>query len=350
MKIRIITIHGIPNFGSVFQSYALCKYLCDIGYQDTKVIDYHPAYFEPRTLRSKIGKILNHKRYAVRAQKFREFNKYNIPMTEERFSNLAQLCQAEWDADLYIAGGDQLWNVYHDCGNDDAYKLTFVTGHKISYATSMGQSGFSDQQLFDLAEKIQDFSAVSVRESHSVQLLKDMGVSAVQCVDPVFLLDAMEYEKFMKPINQPKYLVVYLVTPSELLENCISYLSKKHNLKVILCSGFSKKCSCDEFIKDLGPDEILSYIKNADIVLSSSFHATAFAMIFNKQFFTILPNQHTNERIIDILTIRGLEERIITEQSDLNQVLDIHIDYASVSDYEESIIQSKTFLNKSIYQ
>ena len=75
-----------------------------------------------------------------------------------------------------------------------------------------------------------------------------------------------------------------------------------------------------------------------------------FSMIFKKQFFTILPNQHTNERIIDILTIRGLEERIITEHSDLKQVLDSSIEYASVSDYEKSIIQSKTFLDKSIYQ
>ena len=99
--------------------------------------------------------------------------------------------------------------------------------------------------------------------------------------------------------------MVYLVTPSPLLEKTINYLKEKYNLKVILCGGFSKKCTCDEFLKDLGPDEILSYIKNAEIVLSSSFHATSFSIIFEKQFFTILPDEHTNERIEDLLNIKN---------------------------------------------
>lgn len=348
MKIRIITIHCIPNFGSVFQSYALCKYLIDQGYTDTKVIDYNPPYFKTHTLRSTIGKMLNYKSYVVRTKKFRVFNKANTPMTEQKFKSLDQLRQYDFDADVYIAGGDQLWNVYHDCGNDDAYKLTFVSGRKISYGTSMGQTDFTNQQLTDLAEKISDFTSVSVRESSSVKLLKEAGVSAVHCVDPVFLLDYEKYEKFIKPVNQPKYMLVYLVTPSQLLERCIDYLSHKYNLKVILCSGFSKKCTCDEFLKDLGPDEILSYIKNAQIVLSSSFHATAFSMIFKKQFFTILPDQHTNERIVDILTIRGLENRIITEQSDIERALDGIIDYDAITDYSNRISESKEYLQRSL--
>ncbi len=348
MRIRIITIHGIPNFGSVFQSYALCKYLQDQGYADTEVINYNPKYFKPRTVRSKIGKILNYRSYVIRSKKFREFNRANMSLTQQSFDSLEQLEKHDFGADVYIAGGDQLWNVYHDCGKDDAYKLTFVSGRKISYATSMGQTNFTSKQLTDLVKRIKEFSAVSVRESSSVQLLKDAGISAVHCVDPVFLLDSAEYEKFIKPINQPRYLLVYLVTPSELLERCINYLSHKYNLKVILCSGFSKKCTCNEFLKDLGPDEILSYIKNAAIVLSSSFHATCFSMIFNKQFFTILPDKHTNERIVDILKIRGLENRIIKEQSDIRQALDIEIDYNAIPDYSNRISESKEYLQRAL--
>lgn len=348
MKIRIITIQGIPNFGSVFQSYALCKYLQQQGYKDTKVIDYNPPYFNIHTLRAFVGKMLNYKSYVVRTKKFREFNTVNTPMTTISFKSLDQLKQHKFDADVYIAGSDQLWNVYNDCGKDDAYKLTFVSGKKISYATSMGQTNFTDEQLTDLAEKIKRFSAVSVREASSVQLLKREKITATQCVDPVFLLDSTDYEQFIKPVNQPKYIMVYLVTPSELLEKCIDYLSHKYNLKVILCSGFSKKCTCDEFLKNLGPDEILSYIKNAEIVLSSSFHATSFSLIFKKQFFTILPNQYTNERIIDILTIRGLEDRIITDHSDIKQVLDGIIGYDTIPDYSDKIFLSKEYLQKAL--
>ena len=348
MKIKIITIHGIPNFGSVFQSYALCNYLQKNGYTDTELIDYNPGYFNKKTLRSTIGKILNYKAFISRKKKFRSFVENNIPLSEKSYTDIKSLNSEIGKADVYIAGGDQLWNVYHDCGNDEAYKLTFAKGKKISYATSMGQKDFSKDELLRLAELIKDFSAVSVRESSSVGLLESVKINAEQSVDPVYLLEKADYEKFIKPVNQPDYLLVYLVTPSKLLEDCIEHLSKKYKLKVILCSGFSKKCTCDEFLKDLGPDEILSYIANAKIVLSSSFHATSFSLIFNKQFFTILPDEKTNERIEDLLNQRELSHRIITDSSDLEIALNDVIDYNSVKTYSDYIEKSKEYLRKAL--
>ena len=348
MKIRIITIHGIPNFGSVFQCYALIKFLEKEGFNDVKVIDYNPPYYNRKTLRAIIGKILNFKHYIKRTKKFRSFIECNLPLTEKSFCNLNELKEYDFSADVYIAGGDQLWNVYHACGSDDAYKLTWALGKKLSYGTSLGQTDFSAEQISELANKIRDFAAVSVRESSSVKMLEQQNITAVHCVDPVYLLNPSDYNVFLKPINQPKYLLVYLVTPSDLLNRCIEYLSEKHNLKVILCSGFSKKCRCDEFLKDLGPDEILSYIKNAEIILSSSFHATSFSMIFEKQFFTILPDEHTNERITDILTIRGLLNRIITDKSDIETALNKIIDYSSLPGYETNIHNSKEYLRTNL--
>lgn len=348
MKIRIITIHGIPNFGSVFQSYALCNYLQENGYSDVKLIDYNPEYFNPKTFRSIVGKILNFCAYLKREKKFRSFVEKNIPLSEKKYTNAKNLETDFEDADVCIAGGDQLWNVYHDCGKDEAYKLTFAKGKKISYATSMGKKNFSKEDLLALAELIKDFSSVSVRESSSVDLLKSVNINAEHSVDPVYLLEKSDYEKFVKPVNQPDYLLVYLVTPSKLLEDCIAYLSKKYNLKVILCSGFSKKCTCDEFLKDLGPDEILSYIANAKIVLSSSFHATSFSLIFNKQFFTILPDMNTNERIEDLLKHRELSHRIITDNSNLEEALDDVIDFASVKSYSDYVEKSKNYLRKAL--
>lgn len=348
MKIRIITIHGIPNFGSVFQCYALCKHLKNEGYGDVEVIDYNPEYFRKASLKARLARILNYGHYKRRTKKFRTFIKKNIPLTKAEFLNVDELKKAGNDADVYIAGGDQLWNVYHDCGNDDAYKLTWVSGKKISYGTSLGQTEFPNGGLKALAEKIRDFSYISVRESSSVSLLETEGVSATHCVDPVFLPHPSEYEGFLTEVNEERYLLVYLVTPSPLLDRTVEYLSKKHGLKVILCSGFSRKCRCDKFLKDLGPDEILSYIKNAEIVLSASFHATAFSTIFKKQFFTVLPDRHTNERITDFLSIRGLSERIVTEETVKSGILDRTIDYGAVESYREKIELSKEYLEKAL--
>lgn len=348
MKIRIITIHGIPNFGSVFQSYALCRYLKSQGYCDVKIIDYNPEYYTSKSLRSVIGRILNYGNYVRRTRKFRHFIEQNLPLTDKYFTDLVALKEYDFAADVYIAGGDQLWNVYHTCGNDDAYKLTWVSGKKISYGTSLGQTDFTDEQIRDLASKISDFSSVAVRESTSVPMLNNAGINAVHCVDPVYLLNEHEYHRFLKPVKQPPYLLVYLVTPSELLDKTIEKLSKKYGLKVILCSGFSRKCVCDEFLKDLGPDEVLSYIYNAEIVLSSSFHATSFALIFKKQFFTILPGIHTNERILDLLSYHDLMHRIITDETQLDNMYDKRIDYSTSKSYDAMIEASKKYLKEAL--
>lgn len=348
MRIKIITIHNIPNFGSVFQTYALARFLNKIGYEDVEVVDYNPAYFRHRTLRSRIAIVLNLWAYIRRTKKFSTFIKKNIPLTPTSFSTIEDLARTHFNADVFIAGGDQLWNVYHACGHDDAYKLTFFGGKKISYATSMGQDSFPEEDLKDLGVKLKDFSAISVRETSSVELLRCIGINAISCVDPVYLLPASDYERFLHKINEPPYLLVYLVSPSKLLEDSIEYLSRKHNLRVILCSGFSKKCTCDKFLKDLGPDEILSYIKNAEIVLSSSFHATSFSLIFEKQFFTILPDVHTNERIVNLLDVRGLSDRIIRDLSNLDTELNKTIDYSKVRSYENNIKESIRYIKDSL--
>ena len=348
MKINIITIHSIPNFGSVFQSYALCEHLKKEGYTDVDLIDYTPGYYQSKTLRAFVGRMLNYGHYRRRTKKFREFIGKNLPLTKQRFTDSARLTPAALPADVYIAGGDQLWNPFHPCGEDDAYKLSWAKGKKISYGTSLGQTAFTDSQLQALAKGIADFSAVSVRESSSVELLARAGISATHCADPVYLLKAEDYLPFIKPVNQPRYMMVYLVTPSPLLNECVKRLSERFGLKVILCSGFSKKCPCDEFLKDLGPDEILSYIYHADLVLSSSFHATAFSLMFQKQFFTILPGEHTNERIVDLLNMRTLSHRIVTDQTSLDTLGDTPIDYQSIPSYEPFISSSKEYLKKAL--
>ena len=85
MKIRIITIHGIPNFGSVFQSYALCEYLKSQGYTDVEIIDYNPTYYKSKSLRAIAGKFLNFGSYMRRTRKFREFIEHNLPLSKDSF-------------------------------------------------------------------------------------------------------------------------------------------------------------------------------------------------------------------------------------------------------------------------
>lgn len=331
MKCKIITIHHIHNFGSVFQAYALQKFLQENGHE-AELIDYRPAYYDAgkNKLKTLVGKALNLRPYLTRKKKFESFVKKYQTLSDRRFTAFSQLqSHYEGDESMFIAGGDQLWNNYHPCGRDDAYKLTFAKqGKKLAYGTSMGRDNFSEEELKDIAPKLKQFGQIMLREKCTVDMLSpytDVQVSHV--IDPVGLLEPETFlEIAKKPAIKEPYAVMYLADSSPLLDQAIQRLSEKMGLKIVHICGFRKKCYCDHFVKDAGPEEILGYIANAQFVLSASFHATMFSLMFNKPFATLLPGEKTNARIEDLLRTVGLEKRILKTQEDI-AILNQEIEY-----------------------
>lgn len=332
MKCSVITIHHIHNFGSVFQAYALARFLEINGYE-AEIIDYRPSYYDlgRNRLKTMVGRALNFPPFLKRKRKFESFIATREKLSPKRFTTLSELEAYYKNSDnLFIAGGDQLWNDYHPCGSDDAYKLTFAgSTKKLAYGTSMGRDNFSETELQKIASLVDSFASIMLREQSTVTLLKPYVKAPVEhVIDPVGLIDLKEYESIaVKPkINEP-YAVMYLADSSELLDSAIEKLSKEMGLKIVHICGFKKKCYCDHFVKDAGPEEILGYILNADFVISASFHATLFSLLFQKQFVTLLPGEQTNARIKDVLTYVGLEDRILHNENELSQ-LDVKIDYS----------------------
>ena len=174
--------------------------------------------------------------------------------------------------------------------------------------------------MADLAEKVKDFKAIMLREQSTVPLLQQHTTVPVHhVIDPVGLLDTEVFRKLaIKPKLDEPYAVMYLADSGPLLDKAIELLSKKLGLKIVHICGFKKKCYCDVFEKDAGPAEILGYIMYADFVLSASFHATLFSILFNKQFATLLPGEKTNARIEDVLSYVGLSHRIVRSDGDLS--------------------------------
>lgn len=335
MKLRIITIHHIHNFGSVFQAYALQRFLNIHGY-DVKIVDYRPAYYEAgrSLLRSAAGRLLNVKPYLTRKKKFEGFIAKNLSLTEKTFKTISEL-QKHYERKtdcVLIAGGDQLWNSYHPCGNDDAYKLSFASHkRKMAYGTSLGRNNYTDEEWDRLAVQTADFHRIMIRENCTVRSLSNRTeVPVDHVIDPVGLIEKEEFLRIaVKPdINEP-YAVMYLADSGALLDQAIDKLRELLGLKIVHICGFRKKCYCDYFEKDLGPEEVLGYILHADFVLSASFHATMFSVLFEKQFATLLPNVNTNVRIEDVLSFLGLQGRIIYENQDL-VCLEKKIDYTPV--------------------
>lgn len=353
MKCSVITIHHIHNFGSVFQAYALASFLEANGYE-AEIIDYRPKYYDlgRNKLKTTVGRMLNLSPFLKRKRKFESFISAHETLSDKRFTELSQLEEYYKSSDnIFIAGGDQLWNDYHPCGNDNAYKLTFTDSkRKIAYGTSMGRDNFSEAELAKIAKNVNSFYAIMLREQSTVAMLDPYVKTSVEhVIDPVGLIDLKEYERIaVKPkINEP-YAVMYLAESSDLLTGAIEKLSKEMGLKIIHICGFKKKCYCDCFAKDVGPEEILGYILNADFVISASFHATLFSLLFQKQFVTLLPGEQTNARIKDVLAYVGLENRIVHSENELSR-LDMKIDYSFATQKIENLKEkSKTALLKAL--
>lgn len=312
MNISIITMHAMHNPGSVYQAYALQTYLNQMGH-NVQIIDYRPHYFytEGSGIFLLLKKILFFRSYRATNKKYSDFISKYMLLTP-RYNTYEELSSGSFNSDLYIVGSDQLWNSDYECGKDLAYYLRFINnGIKTSYSTSVGKEKIDDANARILEEYLVDFKKLSVREkSTSIQLAALINKEVQWVCDPVFLLKSADYKKFIadNPRKDP-YVMVYNLPGSGQLDELVQFY---HNAgyKIILFGGYTKRCFCDEHIKKAGPEEFLTWLYYAHCIISSSFHATAFSLIFHKDFVTIVPGRN-GERIMSLLREAKLLHRAV---------------------------------------
>jgi len=198
--------------------------------------------------------------------------------------------------------------------------------------------------------------AVSVRELHGAELIKDIsGRDARVVLDPTLLFDGEWWSKAAKPVQVRKpYILCYLFNENKSTYDYVQRIKKKTGYEVVtLPFAFSDIYSKNKKIYDAGPAEFLYLIKNAEFIITDSFHATAFSINFNKDFVCLFRNTHTeknnmNSRITSILSLSGLENRIISDP-DVENDIPPSIEYSEVNkrmnDRRESDL---SFLNNSL--
>ena len=165
MKIKTLTTYDVYNYGASLQAYALQTYLVSIG-NDVEIINYQPEYLtrkynykwvNPESRMSRyaatrcayrILKYLQRQTTLGRKRKFDEFNHKVLKETKCKYRNNEELCQNPPEADLYIVGSDQVWNVFYETGRDPVFYLDFVKdGEKASYAASFSYLDIDDNNL-----------------------------------------------------------------------------------------------------------------------------------------------------------------------------------------------------------
>lgn len=334
MKLAVfITVHVGFNFGSKLQTVATSEVLKKFGYKPTCLNYIPPRVSHTRYWRDAltnpvkfIKRLLFFPIYLISEYKFdgylKKYCKVSKPFYAE--DDFKKCCPK---ADVYISGSDQLWNYKYNEGNDKHYFFDGIEGKKIAYASSIGMTSLQEDYANYLKEQLSQYSAISVREQSAVDLLGKIGISATHVLDPTFMLKIDEWKAFAsKRLVKEKYLFVYLpynVKDKDLIYRSVRKIAKEKNLKVVSYSdNIVKDKYVDEMIYFVNPGDVLSLILYADVVMTNSFHGTAFSINLNKQFWTYMPASFSM-RITSILNLCGLNNRLLEEEITEKQINDV---------------------------
>lgn len=347
MKISVITRHAIINYGSILQALATQSVIEKIGHE-CEIINYIRDDESYKKLERTILKckpewnknILKRMMYlffrvpeTILAGKRFEKERMRLLKLSRLYTDSDELQADPPPADVYITGSDQVWGPMTAGDYDCSYCLSFTVDNakRISYAASFGHTDMTSELEEYFKKHLSRYAGISVREESAVKILADMGIAAQQVIDPTLLIDSKEWMKYADMNIKGKYVLVYQLHNDPKLGIYAQKTAKEKGLPLIRISASLHQISRrGKFIWCPDISKFLGYIKNAEYLVTDSFHGTAFAINFNTQFIEVLPNNKTGTRNISILKLTELEDRIVTDFDDFS-CINRQIDFQRVN-------------------
>ena len=322
-KIGIITIQS-RNFGNRLQNFALQEVLHALGHTVFTIRREMPT-------RKSVGRRIQAFIQFVFQTKNAKFEKFD----KRIFKSKEWATADEWsknirDAyDFFIAGSDQLWNPYYNfVGGSDF--LTFAKrNQKISYAASFGVSEIPKEQQGKYRSYLSTFKEISVREERASEIVYNLTGELVEVVlDPTFLIKRETWksiERKPRGFYLDRYVLVYELGEADVsLKTCLTKIREKGKLDIV---DIRKKTRMGKEWS-IGPMEFLYLIDHAEYILTNSFHACVFSVIFHKRFLVFERfDLDMGSRIDTLLKNFSLENCRYVENYDVQNV---EIDYEQV--------------------
>lgn len=363
-KAGIVTLyHANYNFGGLLQAYALPIALKKYFEIEAEQIDYIPVEQKKKKQQKNAKKdilcFLYQTVYNLGILFFASFNKKSLHLRKKAFDSfMNEIPHSEityqYDSiykslnqyKLFLCGGDQIWNDYGENQNIKIYTLQFVPSDvkKIAYAPSMPILEITPKFKRIMGYGLNQLDSVSVREESSVSILKSLTNKEINIVvDPVLLMTENEWKYAARiPEKKDRYILCYLLGDSIEHRKAVKKISRKLHLSILTFPHIFLNVvrKCDLFFGDIhdytsGPREFLGLIQNAEFVITDSFHACVFSMIFEKPFVVFERNKvgekgNMNSRIYDFLEEYHLENQLVTaeELAEMNEIPQIDFTYA----------------------
>ena len=358
-KIGILTYHRAYSYGAKLQAYALATYLTSIGFE-AEVIDYGNIGEEKlrkigtKSLKDFIVTTLCYIASSIaEPQRIRHFDEFMdiIPHSPKHYDK-ANIAEANDKYDYFITGSDQVWNPKYNEG-DLTYLLDFIKDNKkiFSYAASFGVSQLPDDILQVYKPLLKRFNKILIREVTGKTLLHtQLGLDSQVVLDPTFLLSRSQWEKMANyPLSkQQKYILSFQIINRDVhYDAMLDYLHRKLGYEVIeLKDSFRYKPWKWPIYAKAGPKEFLGLIKNAEMVVTNSFHATVFSILFHRSFFCSRNSFGFNSRMENLTGGLGLADRMFDSSTFLHSISDTDVVYEKV----DEILEAKISATKQIIE
>lgn len=338
MKIGILTLPLHTNYGGILQAYALQTVLELMGHEvvviDTPNLQPKPSLF---TLSKRVVKRLLGKRVGVFSERYHNstypvISQYTQPFVDKyihrKIVNSPNELQ-EKDFDAIVVGSDQIWRPKYYGKIENAY-LSFAKNwniKRIAYAASFGTDDweYTPRQTKVCAKLLKMFDAVSVRESSAVNLCKErFGVDAQHVLDPTMLLDKEDYIRLIEAANTPKSkgtLLNYILDETPEKRTLIEQIAKDKGLVPFRVNSRVENHNAPLEERIQPPvEQWLRGFYDAEFVVTDSFHACVFSILFGKPFVVVGNKERGMARFESLLEMFGLENRLICSVEDYNHI------------------------------
>ncbi len=384
MKVLIVAGYQTMNYGSVLQTFATVKMLEKLE-TESEILNLDQLWpvIKKRKIRFYLlsgdllffikskgrwcasllwGKIDQDygTQFQNRRQKFAAFLRDRIPLTTtvKNWQEATALCR---DYDAVMLGSDQLW--LPSSVVTDTYTLGFAKDMTtIAFATSFGIGNIRKKYRQSYATMFTHLDFISLRERSGAEIVKEIcGKECDVVADPVMMLSKAEWEQaipYREVEHGKKYIFCYLLGRNRWQREAIRTFADKKGYPVIALIHLDEYITYDEeyfdqtFV-DLSPEDFLNYIRNAEFIVTDSYHGTVFSLLENKEFavlkrFSDHSSVSTNTRISHILSTFALTDRLVSAKSDLD-LLEQKICYPSVNERIEKVRRfSFRFLEKAL--
>ncbi len=316
MKIGILTLYNAINAGAFLQAYALQKLLISMGHAPEFINFTTPRYIYKK-----------YRPYITTQPGYIIFSIVLIAkfMKAWRKLNLAGILARSKKYDAVIIGSDEVWNLTNETFDHipQFFGNALKSDRIIAYAPSCGLTSFEDiANHAGAVEGIKRMHAVSGRDDNTAGLLRTItGRPAPMVLDPTLLVDFSDDEISQADRN---YILVYAVGLQNHQISRIKAFAEK--LKKPLISPCFYNTWCDKSIA-ASPGEFLGLIRNADYVITNTFHGTLLSLCYHRQFGTFVEKSH---KIKSVLKYLDIEDRNISDMPELDTVVLRPVDFKAI--------------------